>query len=1604
MRKQINILAAGSIVFAFALFLSPRVSAQQNPPSVMKAVGVLGNSSGLNDLPVPFAMYTGIAADDKARIYLAGAPEGIVVTDKIGKCLTVITLPDNKGCTIKSLAAFIGGKVFVIAIRHDGAASALYSADTSPDDPKNLSAVKLDEGPGHWALSPTPDDSGRVVVGKSIPEKLSYSVEAFEPKEGKPTVLFSMEMPKGATRPWRHFIQAEPGGAINLAHAGGVNWDGLFKADGTRIGNALPGQLFENYRYIFGYSGNISRMSADGKNSEPGDCGARYEEPRMFTQITKSGNLFYISGRGGATVSAWKDDKFTYKRRIGGIYIEDFALSGSELRGIAYQLNGSLNVPHVIHIPAQQAIGEPLDVAGCFHDRSVKAVVPVHGKGLVCVYQKTDKKIGLCYSGPDQGWQYDVETPEIKSIGQAAVLGKDILIADPVSGTIWTRPILDKAAPVKPWKTGVLSVTGLSVLPDGSAIFAATPTKVLRISQDGTKIEWENESQWKGIRRIAATMSELYVCDQADHVVDKLDVKNGSIIARLGVFGESGPSIDHLNAPHAVAADANGVFIADNGNGRILIAATSAWRPDIKIMPVDDDSPVKAVQISVNLPEQGRMSLNIYNPENDLTVRQLVCAGDSSEPVIWDGIDMFGEWVKPGTYRYHGTIVPKFSLRYITSVSQSGNPPYRTADGKGSWGGVWYFVTDICPVTSAPDSDIVVLWGFEEGEGGLIRMSQDGEVRWKQHLAWWMKATMTGVCSDGTDIYIAGASAMNAASGAENYSGKLNRPFIWRVSAENGAMKLYSKDQDKQPMFGEYKEAKGVDVVSDIEFSDGMLYITAPAQDSVFVADAASGKLLDTWKIPQASGIAFKDKVSCFVGSGQKILSVTPADGKTANFADAKGVVRDITMLPDGKIAASVGGPRHQLVFFDQYGKELMALGQSGGRPLCGRMIRESFLKPTGLCATANGKIFIAEEAAPKRFTRWSADGRLEREFQGPYYYSGMFGIDEEIPEHIYADTHGDIIRYTVDYANGKWDVDSYWIGVYDPESGDIGPKWWPRIRHHDGKVWWCGGSGAIVQLDETGFRYISRIYTNWVEKTDEGDYKSSGRKKTGLKGTWSDLNGDGKMQSDEWQVTSAPGYPIDGSGPQQGWGMYFDPQFNLYMHDWSDDSKGGIWKMPVAEWNNGVPVYKWEQATHVGLNRTGGLVHGAAGARSAFAYGGKTFGFNGGYNAKNLPGVGHGRDWEFAQISCYEEATGKPLWHAGERAPGFIIPGQHYCPTGPSGVVGEYLFWTDENSLVHAWDIEKGLYVDTLLEDISRNPNPSPYTVWVELFNTRVFTHPKTGKVYLLAASDAIHIFEVLGTDKKMQRFSGEFQLTEKDIESAKAQLAAKSSAKTRELKIKKVLSQPPLDGNPANFAGCEAATMVLNNDARGTARLMADGKNLYVCFDVKDSSPWKNGGSDISTLFKTGDEVSIWLGPDNKKRRPDEKDVRVMFSPTISGKNAVVAFRPKWPKAPKPVPFKSPSGEVTMDCVEELPDAKCVVKTADDGYVLQASVPLADIGLSGDPVEFGLDLSITFSDPSGTLNNARFHWGRNGAAMVFDLPSEARLEPETWGTGTIK
>ena len=127
-------------------------------------------------------------------------------------------------------------------------------------------------------------------------------------------------------------------------------------------------------------------------------------------------------------------------------------------------------------------------------------------------------------------------------------------------------------------------------------------------------------------------------------------------------------------------------------------------------------------------------------------------------------------------------------------------------------------------------------------------------------------------------------------------------------------------------------------------------------------------------------------------------------------------------------------------------------------------------------------------------------------------------------------------------------------------------------------------------------------------------------------------------------------------------------------------------------------------------------------------------------------------------------------------------------------------------------------------------------------------------------------------------------------------------------------------------------------------------------------------------------------------------------MLIAPVNGQPTAVLFEQKVASGAKPVPFRSPSGEVMLDRVSPLSEARIAVATDARGYRVEAALPWKSLGHTPVGDRIGLDLDINFSDPAGQRNTARLHWARHGAATVYDLPSEARFEPELWGEGVLE
>ncbi len=113
------------LILLTCLMAAVPLAAAERP---LRVVGVLGNTSGTSDRPLPYAFYKGIALDGRGRLFLSGAAQGIVVCDQDGHCLAVLPLDDLPGYVPRSLLVRAGQSVFGVALAANGAKGACFAS------------------------------------------------------------------------------------------------------------------------------------------------------------------------------------------------------------------------------------------------------------------------------------------------------------------------------------------------------------------------------------------------------------------------------------------------------------------------------------------------------------------------------------------------------------------------------------------------------------------------------------------------------------------------------------------------------------------------------------------------------------------------------------------------------------------------------------------------------------------------------------------------------------------------------------------------------------------------------------------------------------------------------------------------------------------------------------------------------------------------------------------------------------------------------------------------------------------------------------------------------------------------------------------------------------------------------------------------------------------------------------------------------------------------------------------------------------------------------------------------------------------------------------
>jgi len=1031
---------------------------------------------------------------------------------------------------------------------------------------------------------------------------------------------------------------------------------------------------------------------------------------------------------------------------------------------------------------------------------------------------------------------------------------------------------------------------------------------------------------------------------------------------------------------------------------RGLATDASAWQPfDLNENATQVADRRNRIVVAIDQPLDGRASVVIESPDGK-RLRNLVGGIDVAKgrhDITWDGCDDDGQPLPPGTYRWRAAHHPGLTPRYLMSFGNGDNTP---ADFNG-WGPNHTILT----AATAAGEWTVVGSPMTEGGDNLVVLRQDGSKA--QGYVSPMGTGMWTICPAiiGDTLY-----AANDGMAWGDHFDATKKGAVGRLKISLTRFDL------KADRLVEYKgkrftELFTVDVGPGAADKDwehvsltgmaalgGKLYVGNRRLNALMVIDPQDGAVLE--QIPLAvPGVLAATAEALYAVSDGAIVRVDLTAKKTTPVI-AKGIcdARGLALDAQGRFLIT-DGTTHTLRVFDRNGKALKQVGKPGGAYV-GAYEQTRLVNPRGVTVAKNGWVWIAEDRAdPKRVSAWDVErGAVVCEkFGTPNYGGSGAGIDPT--DHTRWIGLGCEWRVDPDkntavptYVLGKDDHPLHYRYVHQFDA-----TWVIAIQGTTG-VYRRQENGSLRHVAELGQGH--RFYHYHERKPPQGYIDGFNRaypdrvgkhEEKGPGFLWLDRNGDGEMQSEEFEFSL--GMREFGGGY---WGHDVAGDLTLRLPV-EVDGKRKLLSLIPAGVKDGVPQYPTiaeavKSAVLVDLSGTqmetwvdlrGTLIANTDPRMKAFApdgslrwtYPNRWCGVHGSHNAP-LPETG------VLQGSLFNLGIA-PLDKDGDV---FVIVGNH----------GRYFAMTSD-----------GLYLDEFFKDVRMGGSRDANYIGGEAFGGNFTKSAKDNRYYLQA--NGYRVYRLDGLDQ-VTRSQGTLILTQAQAVAAERIRASRQAATAtpRVATIPRLEQAPTIDGKDDDWKGQPTMQWDRSGQFKVVVSLGHDGTTLYACWRVSDPSPWRNTGKDWTLLFKSGDSVDLQIGTDanaNPQRSgPVPGDLRLIIAPS-EGQNLAVLYRHRVPGAKDPLTFTCPWRAEKVDEVKKLTSAKIAVTTGRDHYRVEIAVPLADLGLGTDPAPRRFDVGTLFGDPQGTATALRSYWANQNTGLVSDVPGEIMLFPNLWGTMTM-
>jgi hypothetical protein len=993
--------------------------------------------------------------------------------------------------------------------------------------------------------------------------------------------------------------------------------------------------------------------------------------------------------------------------------------------------------------------------------------------------------------------------------------------------------------------------------------------------------------------------------------------------------------------------------------GRVIFSEKGNLPKEIVEEGVLPEKPLP-LKFEYQLPEDGEVTIQIFTPEG--THVKTICAsakrnkGKNIES--WDGLDDSGNIIKPGKYIWKGVYHKGLKTKFLFSVHNSGNPPYKTDDNKGGWGGDHGVPTDCCAVPKG----ILLSWNACESGWGIIKVDLNGK------KIWGIKQSATYLATDGKRFFASGD------FGFERYKG------VRVFDLENGKVLNFSSGEPIAEL--PVKEEEKCDV-SGIFYKNGLLYISYFNLDLIGINDANTGKLIKTIKVNKPKRLSVDENGDIYVISENKVLKINKEGEKKfvieKNIDQPEGIVID----REGKIYVSNWGNLHNVSVFDKNGKFLRFIGKKGGRNKIGKYEKVGMLYPSGISIDEENRLWVAEKCDyPKRISVWDIkNGKLLNEFFGASGYSTWSYIDIEKPDELYCHN----VIWKIDWENNKfYPYSTIWRAteenmVMEPSPGSYAGRF-RVITAKNGKQYGWGASeycnklymrkgdifipiAGVIRLirppgySPTGQNY--KILWDNPKKYPDGIY------------FWQDKNNNQKIEEDE---------VIKLKDNETNLFNWFDKELNA----WCDS---GFILKPVKFEKDGRPVYDLNKKEPIPFKGTN------SGFTSLYLSPDEKFIYT--LNPGSKPGFAcydknWNLKWAYNEIISWPKAISLPV----------VTPGRIWGLTMPLGVADGFTGCASYFGPFHIFTTD-GIYAGMLMKD-GRIPGLGPDINACENFTGQLIKI--NGKYLLLNGDQDGRVTEIIGLENVKRLEGGEYFITEDDYKRVKEEHEKYQQiiAKSQKFEITK---------GKESLNVSKGITKIIDEGRKFTVKAAYDDENIYFLYEVKTPYELVNSIPDYKIIFKGGNLIDIQIGTDKnadpKRAKPTYGDIRILIT-RQEGKPVAVIYRPKVKDFKgKPITLYSPTGSEEFDVIEKFENIKLDYKKTQDGFTAIVPIPLKLIGLelrNGD--EILIDVGYIFGNSNGSAVSLRSYWSNNSfsANVTYDIPTESRLEPKYWGKAIVE